>query len=130
MKTTAPNPMKQYRFIAWLWLGLGAFATVYKCWHAVTMSRFIYFVAGFSGLAWEIGECLVAVAVAAVGYGLVRGWAWARVAVELLAGVLLGICVILVLGDIALSPASLAPVIFASYSLVVVLFFRYKPRGA
>jgi hypothetical protein len=123
--------MKHYRFMAWLWLVLGAFATVYKCWHAVAMGDFIYSVAGSSGLAWEIGECVVAVAVAAAGHGLVRGWPWARVAVELLASVLLGICgLILVFGDIALSPASLAPVIFALYSLTVVLFFRYEPRRA
>jgi|SRR5579859_4640583 len=123
--------MKHYRFIAWLWLVLGALATVYKCWHAIAMGRFIYSVAGSSGLAWEIGEGVVALAVAGAGYGLVRGCVWARVAVELLASVLLGTCgVVLLFSDMALSAASLAPVIFALYSLVVVLFFRYEPRRA
>ena len=95
------------------------------------MGRFIYAVAGPSGLAWEIGEGVVALAVAVSGYGLARGWVWARLAVELLATVLLGTCgVILLFSDMALSVASVAPVIFALYSLVVVLFFRFEPQNA
>jgi hypothetical protein len=121
--------MRHYRFIAWLWLVLGALATVDKCWHAIHMGPLIYSVAASGGVAWEIGECVFSLAATVAGYGLVRGWAWARVAVELLASVLLGTCgVILLWGDMAFSPVSLAPVIFALYSLVVLLFFRHEPR--
>lgn len=123
--------MKHYRFIAWLWLVVGALAAAYKCWHAISMGHFIYSVAGSGGLAWEIGECVFAAAVTVAGYGLVRGRFWARLAVELLASVLLGTCgIILLFGDIVLSPISLAPVVFALYSLAVVLSFKYEPRRA
>src|SRR5437899_2637884 len=96
--------INQFQIIAWLWLVVGTLGFAYKFWHVIDLGKFIYFKAGSSGLAWEIGECVFAFAVAATGYCLVRGWRWSRVGVEVLASVLLsvsGLC--LLFRDIAVS---------------------------
>ena len=126
--------MKSFQTVGWSWLVLGALGSVYKCWHAVSLGSFIYFKAGASGLAWELGECMFALGIAAAGCGLVRGWRWSRFAVVVLATILLGFSSIcLLFADFAPSVRAtiyLAPAIFALASLIIALFFRYEPRRA
>ena len=127
--------MKQFQILAWFWLALGAVGAVYKCWHAVYLGGFIYFKSGIGGLAWEIGECVIAVGVAATGYGLVKGWRFSWLAAELIASILLGVSgtCLLFRGDIFASARMaiyLPPSLFALYSLVVVMFLRYEPQRA
>jgi hypothetical protein len=126
--------MSHFKVLAWLWLLLGGLGSVYKCWHAVQMGGFILGVGGPGALAWELGECVLAVGGAAAGYGLLRGWRWSRLVIELIASVLLGVLgTCLLFADIGIS-AGIAiygpPVIFALYSLAVTLFCRYEPRRA
>ena len=126
--------MTHFKMLAWLWLLLGSMGGVYKCWHAVHMGGFILGVGGPGELAWEIGECVLAVGGAAAGYGLLRGWRWSRLVIELIASVLLGVLgTCLLFANIGIS-ASITiygpPVLFALYSLAVTLFCKHEPRSA
>jgi hypothetical protein len=123
--------MTHFKTIGWLWLVFGVLGSLYTCWHAVVMSGFIYFVGGLSALVVEILGCVFTLAGALVGFGLLRHWRWARIAVEILASVLFACSVIaLLFSEVVVSQRVIVFVpaaIFALYSLMIALFVGYEP---
>ena len=126
--------MKQFRVITGLWLAFGSLGFIYTAWHASVMGGFIYHVGGPGALAVEILSCVFSLAAAVAGYGLLRGWRWARFAIEVLGAVLLASSVIaLFFSEVVIGQRLLFFVpaaVFALYSLIVALFKTYEPRPA
>jgi hypothetical protein len=126
--------MRHFTTLAWLWLVFGALGSFYNCWHAAVMSHFIYGVGGLGALAQELMDCVFTLAAIVAGYGLLRGWRWARLAIEVLGAVLLAESLIaLLFSEVVIDQRILffgAALLFAMYSLIVALFVKYERSPA
>ena len=89
--------MKYYKAIGFVWLVLGGLAFLFTCLHTAAMAGFIHRRGGLEALACEILGCVFTLIGAVAGFGLVRHWRWARVAIEVLGSVLLTYSVIVLL---------------------------------
>jgi len=118
--------MTHFKIIGWMWLVFGALGFICACWQLAEFADLIFLSGGRYVLIPMGLECAFTFAGSLAGFGPLRHWRWARIAVEVLATTLFTCSVIAFLfGDFIASYAAFAA--FASYSLVVALFVRYEP---
>jgi hypothetical protein len=113
--------MTHFKIIGWFWLVLGAFGFLWACWQ-------VYHFAVLESLGMldliDILQCAFAFVCALAGFGLLRHWRWARIAVEILGSIVLALSLFVLLQGVIVFYVFTAS--FALYSLLVALFFRYK----
>jgi hypothetical protein len=113
--------MTHFKIIGWFWLVLGAFGFLWACWQ-------VYHFAVLESLGMldliDILQCAFAFVCALAGFGLLRHWRWARIAVEILGSIVLALSLFVLLQGVIIFYVFTAS--FALYSLLVALFFRYK----
>ncbi len=90
------------------------------------MLDFIYLAGGLRLIAIQILVCVFTLVGALAGFGLLRYWRWARIAVEILGTILFTCPVIVFLFEDFITVYAVAAGI-ALYSVVVALFVRYEP---
>ena len=74
--------MTHFKLIGLVWLVFGGLGSLYTCWHADVMFSFVYLKGGIEALAFEILGCLFTLTSALAGFGLLRHWRWARIAMR------------------------------------------------
>jgi hypothetical protein len=116
--------MAHFKIIGWFWLLFGAVGLVYTGWQFATSLDLIFIPGGFSALFPIVFGMLFTFFSALAGLGLLKCWRWARIATEVLGGILLTFSIILNFdGEVISFYVLLA--CFACYSLVVTLYFKY-----
>ena len=132
------SAMRHFTILGWLWLVFGTLGSFFECWAVVVAVHFIYSagfyrVGRFGALVNELPSCVFTLAAIVAGYGLLRRWRWARVAIEVLGAILLVMSVIALFSPVTIGQriVFLGPVaLFAMYSLIVALFVKYEGRPA
>ena len=117
--------MTHFKLIGLVWLVFGGLGSLYTCWHADVMFSFVYLKGGIEALAFEILGCLFTLTSALAGFGLLRHWRWARIAIEVLGSVLLTYSAIMFLFVEVDAFFGLAAG-FSLYSVLIALFARYE----
>jgi hypothetical protein len=105
----------------------GAFGFLCSCWQFAPRLELIFIPNWFVALLPEILAAVFTFVSALAGFGILRRWEWARIAIEILASILFTCSIILFL-SLDYIPAYGAMAAFAFYSLIIALFVRYEPR--
>jgi hypothetical protein len=126
--------VNHFRITAGLWLVLGAIGFLVTSLHAATMGGFVYRIGGPGALAVEILTCAFMLAATVAGYGLLCGWDWPRLALEILGAVLFTFSLVgLFFSEVVIKQRVLVfipALLFATYSLFVTLFLKHEGRRA
>jgi hypothetical protein len=114
--------MTHFKIIGWFWLVLGAFGFLWAFWQVYQFD----FLGSLGMMALiDILQCSFAFICALAGFGLLRHWRWARIAVEILGSIVLSLSLFVLLGGEVIGfyvfTASLA-----FYSLLVAIFVKYE----
>ena len=115
--------MTHFKIIGWFWLVFGVFGFLCASWQIYN-----FFVPGSLGMLdlLDILQCAFAFVGALAGFGLLRRWRWARIAVEILGSIVLALSLFVLLdGEVILFYVFTASL--ALYSLLVALFVKYEP---
>jgi hypothetical protein len=113
--------MTHFKIIGWCWLVIGAFGFLWACWQI-----YHFDLLGSLGMfaLIDILQCAFAFVCALAGFGLLRNWRWARIAVEILGSIVLALSLFVLLQGVIVFYVFTASLAF--YSLLVALFVSYE----
>jgi hypothetical protein len=117
--------MKLFKIIGWIWLVFGALGFLCTCCQFATRLDLVFTPNGFLNSLPDTLEVVFTFFSALAGFGLLRRWHWARIAIEILASILFTCSIILFLGVDDIPIYGLAAG-FSFWSLLIALFVRYE----